>query len=83
LLFNLPSTITPNQLLLCIPCFKLVALQLAINDHYKRAVYSVFLVSSLLHFNLLLTITANSAVTQKSISYLNGVALQLVTNYYC
>jgi hypothetical protein len=33
--FNLPLTITPNQMLLMIgiPCFRFVALQLIINDH--------------------------------------------------
>ena len=31
--FNVSSTITTNQLLLSIPCSKLVALQLVINDH--------------------------------------------------
>jgi hypothetical protein len=33
LAFHMHLAITPNQLLLSIPCFKLVALQLAINDH--------------------------------------------------
>jgi len=32
--FDFPSTITPNQLLLSISCFKSVALQLAIKDDY-------------------------------------------------
>ena len=43
LLFNLQSTITLSQLLLSIPCFKFVALQLAINDYSQLVVTQYFL----------------------------------------
>ena len=36
--FSLPSMITANQQLLCIPCFMFASLQLVINDHWKPPV---------------------------------------------
>ena len=39
--FNLASMITANQLLLGIPCFKFVVLQLAINDDFNQLLLSM------------------------------------------